>query len=101
MLTIGRIVHYRLGAEDVRAINRRRTDAAAATGTRDTDGAQVHVGNTAMAGARYPALVVAVFGGATTANLQVFLDGNDSYWATSRVLGDGEGQWSWPERVPA
>jgi hypothetical protein len=29
-------------------------------------------------------------------NLQVVLDGNDHYWATSRIQGDEPGQWRWP-----
>ncbi|GAA4560510.1 hypothetical protein [Planotetraspora kaengkrachanensis] len=32
-------------------------------------------------------------------NLQVLLDGNDAYWATSRTEGDEPGRWSWPPRV--
>lgn len=34
-----------------------------------------------------------------TVNLQVFLDGNDTLWATSRQEGAEIGQWAWPERV--
>lgn len=40
---------------------------------------------------------------AGTVNLQVYLDGNDTYWATSRVRAENEtgeqGQWHWPPRV--
>jgi hypothetical protein len=32
-------------------------------------------------------------------NLQVFLDGDCSYWATSRKQGDDPCQWSEPPRV--
>jgi hypothetical protein len=42
--------------------------------------------------------VVRTFGG-TAANLQVFLDGNDAYWATSRVEGSERGNWVWAPRV--
>jgi hypothetical protein len=31
-----------------------------------------------------------------TVNLQVHLDGSDTYWATSRVQGDNPGEWQWP-----
>jgi len=48
-------------------------------------------------GEQYPAVVVRTFGG-TTVNLHVLLDGNDTYWATSRMEGDDPGQWSWPPR---
>lgn len=86
--TLGRFVHYTLNDADAEIITLRRK----ATG--DT-------GNTARAGQAYAALVVCVFEGAEVANLQVFLDGNDSYWATSRREGEpGEhGTWIWPPRV--
>ncbi|MGP3965694.1 hypothetical protein ACTWPT_58105 [Nonomuraea sp. 3N208] len=32
-------------------------------------------------------------------NLQVFLDGNDTYWVTSRSEGDQSDTWTWPPRV--
>lgn len=101
--TIGRIVHYKLNAADAEAINRRRADWKAMVTDRDLpphDGYQAHVGNQAEAGQVYPATVVRVFHPETsTANLQVTLDGNDTYWATSRQEGDGEGAWAWPPRA--
>jgi hypothetical protein len=33
-------------------------------------------------------------------NLQVYLDGNDAFWATSRHEGPDESEWQWPERLP-
>lgn len=45
----------------------------------------VHPGDT------YPAVVVKTFENGA-ANLQVFLDGTDTYWATSRTEGD-VGKW--------
>jgi hypothetical protein len=54
-------------------------------------------GTTPLRGQAYPAMVVRVFGGPNV-NLQVWLDGNDTYWATSRGEGDGDGCWSWPPR---
>lgn len=87
--TIGRIVWYKLGAGDVNAIANQRIEAQRGTS------------NQARQGDVYPAMVVRVFDpSVTTANLQVFLDGGDSYWATSRTEGDDEGHWLWPERTP-
>lgn len=86
--TIGRIVHYTLSAQDVNAIKNGRL--VASTGS--------HQANDVAAGQVYPAIVVRTFGG-DAANLRVFLDGIDLYWATSRGEGDGEGQWIWPPRV--
>jgi hypothetical protein len=56
-----------------------------------------HVGNQVTAGDVYPAMIVRVWGDTpeSAVNLQVHLDGNDTYWATSRVVGD----YAWPERV--
>lgn len=98
--TIGRIVHYTLNAGDAEAINRRRKDFADSQSAAAATGFVGHVGNQAEAGQVYPAMVVRVFDPrATTANLQVLLDGNDSYWATSRTERDGEGGWAWPPRA--
>lgn len=96
--TIGRIVHYTLAEEDADAINRRRTRQARPAGP-GNESWQGHVGNHVRAGDTYPAMVVRVFDpSVTTANLQVFLDGNDSFWATSRVEGEPGEQckWIWP-----
>ncbi len=81
--TIGRIVHYRLSEQDVARLR---------DGGRD-------VGNEAHAGDVYPAMVVRTFGG-TAANLQVFLDGPDTLWVTSRDHDeDTLGCWFWPPRL--
>jgi hypothetical protein len=83
--TIGRIVHYTLSQQDADAINAQRGPLG---------------GNHASEGDTYPAMVVRVFHPETsTANLQVFLDGPDSYWATSRTEGEGPFYWAWPPRV--
>lgn len=83
--TIGRVVHYTLTDADAYLIQQRRT----------TDGT---VANTTVEGQTYPATVVRTFGGEAV-NLQVHLDGPDTYWATSRTEGDGPGHWIWPPRV--
>lgn len=88
MLGIGRIVHYALTASDATAI----------TYLRDVE-ADARRGNPVAEGQVYPAIVVRVFDPPTGyANLQVLLDGNDSYWATSRTEGEGPGRWAWPKR---
>ncbi len=98
--SIGRIVHYKLSAHDAAEINRRRADWSAADPVRT--GLQAHVGNHAEAGQVVPATIVRIFdpsGEHGTSNLQVALDGNDTFWATSRKTGDDEGTWAWPPRV--
>jgi hypothetical protein len=105
--TLGRIVHYTLTEADAAAINKRRTDFEAhkqtyagtpQPGHRGATGHVAHVGNHAAAGDVCPAMVVRTFGG-PAANLQVHLDGTDTYWATSRCEGEGPGFWAWPPRV--
>lgn len=86
--SVGRIVHYRISAGDVSVIADRRRATFLKTS------------NVVNADDVYPAVVVRVFDpSVSTANLQVLLDGTDSYWATSRTEGDGPGHWSWPPRV--
>lgn len=87
--SVGRIVHYTLNQQDADEINRRRTHRVTRTG------------NDAREGDVYPALIVRIFGETpeSAVNLQVLLDGSDSFWATSRTLGDGPFHWAWPERV--
>jgi hypothetical protein len=98
--TVGRIVHYKLNAADVEAINRRRSDAGLRMAEIRADrlGYVAHVGNSATEGQVLPAMVVATWS-AGCVNLQVLLDGVDTYWATSRTEGEGSGHWSWPPRV--
>lgn len=105
--SIGRIVLYKLNEHDAAAINKRRADFQKALrpgGSVDflaDPGFQGHIGNSVKAGETYPALVVRRWGDTpeSCVQLQVFLDGNDTYWATSVNQGDGERQWSWPPRV--
>lgn len=85
--TIGRIVHYTLGESDVEQIKARR--------------AGVYFGNEVEVGQVYPATIVRVWGEEPTSavNLQVHLDGFDTYWATSRSVGEGPFHFAWPPRV--
>ena len=121
--SIGRIVHYRLSAQDVGEITRRRTTGKSiaerlkwgvvgrhndAIPAHSEDGsvrawpagAQAHIGNEVHEGDVFPMLIVRIWGSAATSavNGQVFLDGNDVYWATSRIVGDQPGTFSWPVR---
>lgn len=91
--TIGRIVHYRLTAQDADSINRRRQDAQGNLAA--NDGAVRHVGNSVYADQLAAMIVTAVDGGSMI-NGQVLLDGNGAFWATSRIEGTGPGEWSWP-----
>ncbi len=93
--SVGRIVHYTLTEADAEAINRRRPNGPMG---HNGNGSVVHAGNHAAEGQVYAAMVVRTFDG-PYANLQVFLDGNDHYWATSRSEGEGPGFWFWPPRV--
>ncbi|MFV0135444.1 hypothetical protein ACLGIH_19870 [Streptomyces sp. HMX87] len=96
--TVGRTVLYRLSASDCADINRRRKDFSNGPGYADRTGYIGHVGNEALEGAVCPATIVRVWDDAEiTCNLQVHLDGNDTFWATSRKEGNDVAQWSWPE----
>lgn len=99
-IAIGRIVLYKLTSADATFINRRRDDYATTINPKPghpwVGGAQAHVGNGVLAGESYPAIVVRVWPPGVYSQLQVFLDGNDTYWATSVEQGDTEGTWAWP-----
>ena len=88
--SIGRIVQYTLTEQDASAIYIGRSNRH---------------GNTAEAGDIYPAMIVRVWADTptetTAVNLQVFVDGNDTYWATSRHQGEGPGCWVSPADQPA
>ncbi|GHA01607.1 hypothetical protein ACFOOM_12040 [Streptomyces echinoruber] len=98
--TIGRIVHYRLTEHDASDINRRREDWQRMGGEHNQAGIVGHVGNHVSEGDLFPAVIVRVWNESTvTCNLQVLLDGIDTYWATSRAEGTESGTWAWPERA--
>jgi hypothetical protein len=112
--TIGRIVHYRLSADDAQQINRRRTTGASIAERIKREfvdqsggfnpawplGAQAHIGNEVKEGDTFPMLIVRCWGDTETScvNGQVFIDGNDALWATSVSVGEGPRTWSWPGR---
>lgn len=101
--SVGRIVHYRLNEDDAICINRRREHALAHMEEHRvrSNGVQVHAGNHVKAGDTCAMIIVAVWGYTpdSAVNGQVILDGNDCYWVTSRLCGEGPGTWSWPPRV--
>jgi hypothetical protein len=47
----------------------------------------------------FPMIIVRTWGDTPESAVQgqVLLDGNDTYWATSRVCGKHAGMWRWPE----
>ncbi|MFI5223396.1 MAG: hypothetical protein ACHQX3_03985 [Nitrospirales bacterium] len=101
--TIGRIVHYKLSAADAAEVNRRRTTGPAiaeriAYGSWPL-GAQAHIGNEAKEGDFHPMMMVQTWVDGHGVNGQVFLDGNDVLWVTSRVEGTEPGTFSWPVKV--
>lgn len=103
--SVGRIVHYKLTAQDAEQVNRRRADWQADRAEKVTAaiGYMAHVGNTASEGDVYPMLIVRVWGmtEGSSVNGQVFLDGNDTLWVTSVGQGDQPRQWHEPQRVTA
>ncbi len=105
--SIGRIVIYKVTAEQADQINRRRTSSqsiAERIKTSNPDntkwplGAQAHIGNSVSDGDSFPMIIVRVWSG-DLVNGQAFLDGNDTLWTLSVKCGDEDGQWNWPPKV--
>jgi hypothetical protein len=88
--SVGRIVQYILTEGDAAAIY---------SGSKLIDNSA----NGHKAGDVLPLLICKVWSDDptedTAVNGQVFVDGNFTYWATSRQQGDGEGRWHEPVRV--
>lgn len=80
---IGMIVRYKLDGSQANQINKRRGDFIAAAP--QSSGLAAHVGNAVQEEDIFPAMIVRVWGTEihSSVNLQVFLDGNDTFWATS------------------
>jgi len=101
--SIGRIVHYCVSKEDAAAINRRRYHAHVHLDEHiaNSNGVQIHVGNEVKEGDIFPMLITRVWGDTPTCcvNGQVMLDGNDLFWVTSAIVGEGPRTYSWPKRV--
>lgn len=114
--SIGRIVHYRLSADDASQINRRRTSGVSIATRMKTfaqspqdgtfvygwpEGAQAHIGNAVAEGDTFPMLITRVWGDnpSSAVNGQAYLDGNDVLWVTSACVGSGPRTFSWPTRT--
>lgn len=93
--TIGRIVIYKVSETDSELISAQR-NARNDVHSRVAGEVGLHAGNESSEGNEYPMMIVANWG--DSVNGQVFLDGNDTFWATSVSEGDAPGQWHWPTR---
>lgn len=96
--SIGRIVHYRLTADDASRIMQWRHDRAANWGAVH-HGAQAHWGNPVSEGDIVAMIITSPDSDDLIAGGQCILDGNDSYWVQGAHQGDDAGQWNWPPRV--
>ena len=97
---VGELVLYTVTEGDANDINRRRQDARTSGSAEERTGFVMHFGNSVREGDVYPAVIVRTFAeGSVTCNLQVLLDGSDTYWATSRQEGDGPSRWTRQERA--
>ena len=87
--SVGRIVHLKLSDGCAANINKRRLM-----------GGGDFIGNTVIGGDVFPMIITKLFTNEptekTAVNGQVFLDGNDLYWATSVLQGTEKGQWHSP-----
>lgn len=93
--TPGRIVEYTLNEHDADQINKRRDDSRKSGLAARETGAVIHVGNRVSPGESYPMVIVRAWGNTegSAVNGQVLLDGNDTFWATSRQQGEGPFCW--------
>lgn len=91
-------VLYQLSEDDANAINKRRFDAERNLPRIHADqvGYIAHTGSFVKAGDVFPGVVVRVFSTVPEANLQVWLDGNDAFWALSKRWGFEPGHWTVP-----
>lgn len=92
---IGRIVHYKLTNTDVQTICDKRSSRLQRN--------PLFGANNVSAGDVFPAMIVKVWSPGSihsAAQLKVFLDGDDCYWATSRTVNTAEdhaqGTYEWP-----
>lgn len=105
-LTVGRIVHYVVNDIVAEEINRRRTNSLSIKERIEKNewniGAQAHIGNHVEEGEEYPMIITKVWDkNRGLVSGQVFLDGNDVYWAQSIYSHPDEpfpGSWHWVER---
>ena len=107
-ITIGRVVQYKLSAEDAQQIMWRRMNRESIdkrmNGGLWPEGAQARIGNPVEEAQYVPMMVTAVnkvvgFPYSITVNGQCFLDGCDVYWMHLAREGIEEGTWRWPPRA--
>jgi hypothetical protein len=101
--SLGRVVEYALTKSDAEAINKRRADAWAhlSAHRENSNGVQVHFGNSVSEGDKYPLVITRVWSyfeqpnESHAINGQVLLDGNDNLWVTSvhQDPDGGFGKW--------
>ena len=97
--SIGRIVIYTLSDSDALAINDRRQFSK----NQSADGRALHHGNRVNEGDEFPMIITKVWGTQpdSAVNGQVFLDGDDLFWATSTSVGDSPAHFRWPHPAPS
>ena len=85
--SVGRIVHIILSDDCASNIIRNRVE-------------NHHVGNPVYGGEVFPMVITKIWSDnptdETAVQGQIFLDGNDTYWATSVKQGTEKGQWYSP-----
>ena len=95
----GDIVLFRVSLAAAEQINRRRQHAREHMDEHraNSNGVMVHVGNHVSPGDEFPMIITAVWGNTPQAlvNGTVFLDGSDTFWATSVGVGPHAGMWVW------
>lgn len=95
--TIGRIVLYRLTAEQAARVNDLRKNASLYEVGKSAQRAE---GNAVEEGQVLPLIVTKIWNGEdNSVNGQLLLDGTDSLWAVAATEGSAPGQWSWPVRA--
>lgn len=98
--TVGRIVLYKLGVNDLEAAVASLPNAR---GIVNPDTGKIErvewPGNSLLAGDELPAMIVRPWGDECV-NLVVHLDGPGSLWLTSRTYGENQQQWRWPLVAP-
>jgi hypothetical protein len=84
--SIGKIVKYKLNQSDADNIN-------------TTAKYEGKAANSASAGDVFPAMIVRTWGDTeeSAVQLQVFIDGNFIFWATSVCEGEDERHFQWPQ----
>ncbi len=105
--TLGRIVHYRLKADEAEHVNRRRTTPSSIFERIKVLawplGAQAHIGFPVAEGDTFPMIVTYPSAPLSAPDMpvngQVFLDGTDVLWVSGVKVGEGPGTFSWPTRA--